>query len=310
MTVVQTGSRWWALLIAVVLCSTLVPAHVAAAPVSDGARESLGDSWVYQLQAYKRGRLRQLARTPHDIAVIDLARDAGTRYFRHKEVRALRRSGKTVLAYFEVGSIENFRPEYDVLLRRAPALVLNRWDEWPEEYFVKYWKDRWWRMVVKPRVKQALRAGYDGAYLDTLLAYEEIPLRLAGDRTRTQLARRMVDLVQRIDRFAARKRKAFLVVPQNSPELGRLKGFTRAIDGLGIEDLYYRATDRPCDRNWCEENLDAVRELQDAGKFVLAVDYAATRKHRRTACNRYADEGFIGYVTDVDLDVIKPACPQ
>lgn len=285
-------------------------ASAAGKPTVSAKGTTIGHSWVYQLQGYKHGRLRQLARSPHDIAVIDLARDAGTKYFTRKEITALRTSGKTVLAYFEIGSIENFRPEYPKVLHKAPGLVLNQWDEWPEEYFVKYWKNRWWRMVVKPRVKQALRAGYDGAYLDTPLAYEEIPLRLAGHRTRKQLARAMVDLVQRIDRFAARKNESFLVVPQNSPELGELKGFTQAIDGLGVEELYYRATDRPCDRNWCDENLAAVRKLHRAGKFVLAVDYADGRRHRRHACNQDARQGFIGYVTDVDLDVIRPACPQ
>jgi cysteinyl-tRNA synthetase len=265
---------------------------------------------VYQLQGYKNGRLRQLARTKHDIAVIDLARDAGTDYFHRKEIKALRKSGKKVLAYFEIGSIENFRPEYPVLLKRTPDLVLNQWDEWPEEYFVKYWTARWWYRVLRPRVQQALDAGYDGVYLDTPLAYEEIPRRLARHRTRTQLGRLMAHKVERISRYAKHQRPDFLVVPQNSPELRAYKGYTDAIDGLGVEELFYRATDRRCDRDWCKENRENVRKLRDAGKFVLAVDYVKTRAHVRRACSHYEDEGFIGYATVVDLDVIKPPCPQ
>lgn len=48
-----------------------------------------------------------------------------------------------------------------------PQPILNRWDEWPEEFFVRYWDERWWTDVIRPRVDQALRAGFDGVYLDT-----------------------------------------------------------------------------------------------------------------------------------------------
>ena len=41
-----------------------------------------------------------------------------------------------------------------------------------------------------------------------------------------------------------------------------------------MEELFFRATDEPCTEDWCAENLAETRELRDAGKFVLAVDYA------------------------------------
>ncbi|MFB9235782.1 endo alpha-1,4 polygalactosaminidase [Plantactinospora siamensis] len=264
--------------------------------------------WAYQLQGYAGGRLDALARGRYQLAVVDLARDAGSDYFSPAEIGALRRSGKRVLAYFEIGSIENFRPEYPVLRRDAPDLLANEWPDWPGEYFGHYWDARWWDRVVRPRVDQALRAGFDGVYLDTPLAYEEISLAEAGGRDRARLAAEMAALITRISRYAKDRRPGFLIVPQNSPELRRQRGYTAAIDGIGMEELFYLATDEPCVRDWCAENLADARALRDAGKFVLAVDYAVRAEHVRAACDRYRAERFAGVVTVRALDRAPAAC--
>jgi len=267
-------------------------------------------SWLYQLQNYPDGRLDALARASQPLAVIDLARDAGSSYFRRDEIEALRRSGKKVLAYFEIGSIETFRPEYGPLRHHAKDLILNRWSEWPDEFFVRYWDERWWTDVVQPRVDQALRAGFDGVYLDTPLAYEELDLTMVRGRTRDSLARAMVNLIVRISRYAKARHPGFWIVPQNSPELRMYPGYVSAIDGIGMEELFFQATDRPCAEDYCAENLAHTRALRDAGKLVLAVDYASRPRNMKIACRRYAEEHFAGNVTVVSLDTIKPPCPR
>jgi cysteinyl-tRNA synthetase len=117
------------------------------------------DSWVYQLQGYPDGTLDALARAPQRLAVIDLARDAGTDWFRADEIAALRASGKRVLAYVEIGSLERFRPEYATVRDRAADLIGNQWTDWPDEYFVRYWDPRWWDLVVRPRIDRRWRPG-------------------------------------------------------------------------------------------------------------------------------------------------------
>ncbi len=267
-------------------------------------------SWLYQLQNYPGGRLDALARAPQSLAVIDLARDAGSSYFRRSEIEDLRRSGKTVLAYFEIGSIESFRPEYGPLRRQARDLILNRWNEWPDEYFVRYWEERWWTDVIRPRVDQALRAGFDGVYLDTPLAYEEVDLSMVPGSSRDSLAHAMVNLIVRISHYAKARHPGFWIVPQNSPELRAYPGYVPAIDGIGMEELFFQATDRPCVEDYCAENLANTRALRDEGKVVLAVDYASRPRNIRIACRRYAKEHFAGNVTVVGLDQIKPPCPE
>ena len=260
-------------------------------------------SWVYQLQDYAGDGLTAIARAPHDLAVVDLARDAKSDYFRPDEIAAVRAGGKRVLAYFEIGSIEDFRSDYTAI-RGTPGLVLNEWPDWPGEYFVRYWDERWWELAVRPRVDQALRAGFDGVYLDTPLAYEEIDLGLLPGETRDRLGARMAALVVRISAYAKQRRPGFGVFPQNSPELRRYPGYTKAIDGIGMEELFYLATDRPCTESWCAENLRETRALRDAGKLVLAVDYATAPALVRDARARYAAERFAGCVTVRDLDRI------
>ncbi|MEQ4305113.1 endo alpha-1,4 polygalactosaminidase [Plantactinospora sp. B6F1] len=284
--------------------ATTTPGGAAATPP---APRTIVD-WAYQLQGYSADGLDALARGRYQLAVVDLARDGHTGYFTAAEIGALRRSGKRVLAYFEIGSIENFRPEYPVLRRRAPDLLANEWPDWPGEYFVHYWDGRWWERVVRPRVDQALRAGFDGVYLDTPLAYEEISLDSAQGRDRARLAVEMAGLIVRISAYAKARRPGFLIVPQNSPELRQQPGYTAAIDGIGMEELFYLAMDEPCTRDWCTENLAHTRALRDAGKFVLAVDYAVRADHVRAVCDRYRAERFAGTVTVRELDRLTAPC--
>ena len=139
---------------------------------------------VFQLQNYRDDRLDALARAGFSLAVIDLARDAGSSYFTADEISRLKRSGTKVLAYFEIGSIENFRPDFAYLRQHDGDLFLNPWPSWPGEYFVRYWDPRWWNLAIKPRIDRALAAGFDGVYLDTPLAYEELDLGLVPGETR------------------------------------------------------------------------------------------------------------------------------
>lgn len=242
--------------------------------------------------------------------MIDLARDAGSSYFTATEISQLKRSGTKVLAYLEIGSIENFRPDFAGLRKHAHDLFLNEWPSWPGEYFVKYWDPRWWNLAIKPRIDRALDAGFDGVFLDTPLAYEELDLSLVPGESRARLARQMVSLIVRISTYAKAGDPAFLVFPNNSPELQEYPGYTRAIDGIGMESLFFLPADIPCTDPYCETNLAAARALRKAGETVLTIDYANTPGNVAAACRRYREEQFIGYVAPDALNTIRPACPQ
>ena len=203
------------------------------------------------------GRLDALARAPHQLVVIDLARDARSDYFAAQEIAALRASGKTVLAYFEIGSIEDFRPEYPALRRQAGDLIANRWDDWPDEYFVRYWDARWWDRVIaapgRPGPGRRLRRRLPGHAAGLRGAR---PRHARRAQTGDGLARAMADLIMRISEYAkAAAARASSSCRRTRPSCARYPGYTAAIDGIGMEELFFLATDQPCTEDYCAENL-------------------------------------------------------
>ena len=138
-------------------------------------------SWVYQLTNYKDGKLDEIAGAGFDLAVVDLARDGGSDFFTRAEIERVQKQGTMILAYFEIGAIENYRPEWKAVPEDLKAGAVGGW---PKEQYVKFWDERWWP-VVQGRIDQALKAGFDGAYLDLVTGYEEIPVK---DIKREELA--------------------------------------------------------------------------------------------------------------------------
>ena len=206
-----------------------------------------------------------------------------------------------MLAYFEIGAIENYRPEWPNV---PEDLKLGPVDGWPDEQYVKYWDPRWWTIVVKGRVDQALAAGFNGAYLDMIVTYEEIPADAAGTN-RDDLAQKMVDLIALVSTYAKSQNPHFKIVPQNSPELYPYSGYLEAIDGLGIEELYILATDQPCTYDWCDENRANAAAIHAAGKLVLTIDYANMQTNIDSAYTQALTAGFVPYVSVRNLDVMR-----
>jgi cysteinyl-tRNA synthetase len=215
-------------------------------------------------------------------------------------VAALTSSGKVALAYFEIGAIEDYRPEWS----QVPAdLKLGPVGGWPAEQYVKYWDERWWP-IVRGRVDQAIAAGFDGAYLDMVVTYEEIPANAAGTN-REDLAGKMVDLIARISQYAKGVAPGFKIVPQNSPELRTWPKYLPAIDGLGMEELYFQATDRPCNQSWCQDTRTNAQAIRAAGKLVLAIDYADQAANIASAYTQARAAGFVPYVSNRELNVMR-----
>lgn len=260
-------------------------------------------SWVYQLTNYRDNRLDEIAKASFDLAVIDLARDGASDYFEASEIEALAKSGKLVLAYFEVGAIEKYRPEWDLVPENLKAGKVNGW---PDEQYVKYWEEGWWP-IVEGRIDQALKAGFDGAYLDMITTYEEIP---SSGIDVEERAHKMVDLIARISTYAKSKNPAFKIVPQNCPELytwsywepSTNEKYRNAIDGIGLESVFYIAHDKPAEASWCQENRRNASAIRASGKLVLGVDYAKKPKSIADAYQKQRELGFIPYVGVEALD--------
>lgn len=283
-----------------ILTPTMTPSSTMTTSLSSVKK------WVYQLQGYQNDKLDQITRNAFDMAVFDLARDANTSYFTRTEISALKVSGKIALAYFTIGSIEDYRPELAQVEKEMPDIILGRVDGWPQERYVKYWDARWWP-IVQGRIDQAIAAGFDGAYLDLIFAYEDIPPAQVG-LTRAQLARKMVELIAKIADYARGKQAGFLIVPQNNPELytaydkpGNWNLYLKSIDALAVENLYYLDTGGRCTATWCAENIANSKEVAKQGKPVFSVDYTEVSANIRDAYQKADAAGFIPYVSVAGL---------
>ncbi len=261
------------------------------------------ESWGYQLTGYDKQSFDQLVRAPLDLLVIDLARDGNEDFFSAADIRSLKSQGKFVLAYFEIGAIEQYRPEWPAVpaeLKAGPV------DGWPKEQYVKYWDPRWWP-IVRGRIDRSLEAKFDGVFLDLITAYDEIPLSVPPKEER---ATRMVDLLVRISRYARQKNSGFKIVAQNCPELATWSFWTprtnhdylNAIDGIALESPFYLAHDKPCDASWCEENRRNAKTIKEHGKLLLGVDYAKKQSAIENSYSIQIQEGFVPFIGERNLD--------
>lgn len=82
-----------------------------------------------------------------------------------------------------------------------------------------------------------LNAGFDGAYLDIIDAYQYY-----ADQGRTTTAQEMADFVAAIAAHARARNPNFYLLPQNAPELaGQVPAtaYLNIVNGIGQEDVYY-----------------------------------------------------------------------
>jgi cysteinyl-tRNA synthetase len=96
--------------------------------------------------------------------------------------------------------------------------------------------------------------------------------------------------------------------PQNSPELREYAGYLEAIDGIGLESVFYRPN-HICDYSFCKENLSHAKAIKKAGKLVLSVDYRNNSAWISDDCSKARKAGFVPYVTRRSLNKITPRCP-
>jgi cysteinyl-tRNA synthetase len=170
--------------------------------------------------------------------------------------------------------------------------------DWTGNYKVHYW-DPGWQTIVFSYTDRLLDAGFDGAYLDIIDAYEYY------SGTRPSAAQDMAGFVAAIRAHARARDPGFYLFPQNAPELAdEISGYLDSVDGIGQEDIYYGYDDDdvmtpPATTAEMEGYLDLFK---NAGKLVLTVDYATTPAHIDDAYAKSQAKGYIPFVTVRDLD--------
>ena len=85
-------------------------------------------------------------------------------------MQALKKAGNTVLAYLNVGAIENYRSYY----KQLEKYTLRKLDDWEDERYLDVCKPAVQDWLIN-RGMALLGAGYDGIWADNIDIYEEYP---------------------------------------------------------------------------------------------------------------------------------------
>ncbi len=281
----------------------------AGATVPEPAPLSAVDDFAYQLQNLA---LTAMGETAYDLVIMDYSAEGDDETaFTADQIADLQHSpggAKVVLAYMSIGEAEDYRfyweDAWDADKDGQPDPEAPPWldienPDWEGNYKVRYWNADW-QSIVFSYTNRLLNAGFDGAYLDIIDAYQYYQ-----DQGRTTAASEMADFVAAIRAYAHARDPDFLVFAQNAPELGSLvPGYLDSVDGIGQEEIYYgyAADDVMTPPDVTVELEGYLDVFKNAGKLVLTVDYATTPAHVDDAYAKAQARGYVPYCTVRDLD--------
>jgi cysteinyl-tRNA synthetase len=260
-------------------------------------------TWVYWLSDIV---LQAIADAAPPVTVIDYSQDGGPEgAFNSADIQQLRSAlpdPALVIAYMSIGEAEDYRFYWqDDWKTGSPGWLDSVNPDWAGNFKVRYWDADWQSVVFgseEAYLDQILAAGFDGVYLDIIDAYEYF-----AERGRGSAEDEMVEFVTAIGEYARRQHPGFLVIPQNSPELGLRADYLAAVDGIGMESIYfgYDEQDEATEGSVTSELEEILEVWTAAGKLVLAVDYVTSPDNIAEAYELATGKQFTHTVTDVEL---------
>ena len=205
------------------------------------------------------------------------------------QVHALRRAGKLVLGYLDVGTIEPYRSWYPLL----KPFRLDYWHDWGEWYADV--DAAGFRSAILERVApELLRRGFDGLFLDNTDMLESHPRQVSGMRTLVAALARLVHA------------SGGLLFSQNG--IDSIGPTLRYYDGWNEEDVtstydFSRRRYVLQGPDQISADLAAIRRFAARRLLVLATDYVAPADARdtRTAVANACSAGALPFVSDIDL---------
>ena len=141
------------------------------------------ENFLYLLNMHnfptKQAYIQAVCATNYDILITDLFFEDGTA-FTPEEVNALKHklNGGTrmLIAYVSIGEAEDYRYYWQEQWNNDKPVWLDQENpEWHGNYKVRYWEKDWQNIIYgnnQSYIKKILDAGFDGAYLDIVDAFE------------------------------------------------------------------------------------------------------------------------------------------
>ncbi len=291
--------------------------------------------WTIQLQGLESEQaLRRLETAPVDMLVVEPMRSQrGMSDFATAAlVQRLQKSSGVVLphkraiAYLNVGQAEDYRTYWQADWRAPtaaaggePAFLLGLDpDGWQGNYPVAYWDPAWRRCLYgapDAPLDQLLADGFEGAYLDWILGFEDEHVVAAARAAGVDPAAAMVSLLTDLRAYARARYPLFVLIAQNALPLAEAHPEVLAvIDAIAQEDVSFRggagvgwddaaAGDVPTPTGDDGVPLcDRLAAIARRGTPVFTLDYAAQPANIASAYARSRQFGLVPCVTRTPLD--------
>jgi cysteinyl-tRNA synthetase, unknown class len=218
-------------------------------------------SWTYQLQGSDRA-----AASNADVVIVDQSASGNLARLKQKPGGGRR----AAIGYLSIGEAEPWRPYWKSCCSggNRPSWLTSKTQGWKSNYVVKYWEPGW-KAIVRERVGQMMRAGFDGIYIDRVDTWESVKAPGSSRAEMIQLVREVASMARSIKGDAA-------ILVQNGEELLSDSGYVSAIDGIAKESLYYGTTSGIGKRNSVGDinaSLGPLKRAKARGKAVLVVEY-------------------------------------
>ena len=298
-------------------------------------------TFMYQIDKLEEpGAVDALAGSDYDLLVVEptaTTRD-NAKFDMAGMVTKLHASkpGRIVLAYVDAGQAERFRAywqkdwkppekghkgEPDFILTSDP-------DGWHDDYPVAYWDARWQTILAadpQSEVREVMRAGFDGLYLDWVDGYEDETVAAEAKRQNIDPARAMVDWIGMIRRTAREENPQAFIVAQNGIYLIDRDGrYADVIDGIGFEDTWFSGKantpwgkpkggdipNRSKDESSTPRRIEQYRKYLKAGKPVFTIDYCLKPENAAKVYAASRAAGFVPLVTQVSLSRLTETHPS
>ena len=170
---------------------------------------------------------------------------------------------------------------------------------------MRYW-DPGWQAIILAYTGRLLAAGFDGAYLDLVDAYEYY-----AAQGHPQAAEEMAAFVAAIRSHARAGDPDFYIFPQNAPELAALlPGYLDGVDGIGQEEAYYGydGDDLPTPPDVTASEVEGYLTSSQCRQAGATVDYATTPARRRRLRGRR--QGYVPFARCAIWTLCQSARPD
>jgi cysteinyl-tRNA synthetase len=216
----------------------------------EDAQRSLQDvkTWLYYIDVnLDDGTLGRVVDSTYDMVVIDYitSETFNTDYPLKEAIDQMHnaRHPKLVIAYIDVGQVEDFRTYWDSGWRIGDPewIIALDPDGWEGNYPAAYWWDEYRNLWLGEEgyLQGIIDAGFDGIYLDWIEAYSDESVEAFARGEGVDPLQEMIWWVGDIAEYSRSQDPDFLVIAQNAAELVRFDDYVGIIDAIAQEQIWF-----------------------------------------------------------------------